>query len=342
MKAAVLREFGKPLSLEEVETPQPGADEVLIRVVACGIDGTDLKLLEGFGYRPDLPFVTGHEPAGVVHEVGSAVTDLKPGDRVITYNFTTCGNCFLCRTHRENLCPNMTAVVGVRVGPGGHAEFLKVPARQVVAFPETIPFTDAAVLCDAGITALHAVDRAGIRLGESVAVIGVGGVGSYAVQFAKLAGARVIAVDVTDAKTERALELGADEAINSARQDAVPAIHDLTEKWGVDCVIDIVGKQATIGIGVDALCNSGRIVIVGYTPEEYALSGKRIAQNELQIIGTRCGRKQDLINTVRLVAEGKTQSIVTDQLPLDQINDALDKLRSGKVLGRLVLDILDF
>ena len=339
MKAAVLREFGKPLSLEEVETPQPGADEVLIKVKAAGIDGTDLKLLEGFGYRPDLPFIIGHEPAGVVHEMGSAVTGFKPGDRVITYNFTTCGNCLLCRTNREQLCPNMTGVLGARGRPGGHAEFLNMPARQVVAFPETISFSDAAVLCDAGITALHAVDRSGLKLGETVAIIGVGGVGSYAVQFAKLAGARVIAVDVTDAKNERALQLGADEAINSSSQDAVQQIRQLTDGWGVDCVIDIVGKETTIAAGVEALRNGGRIVIVGYTPEQYPLNGKQIAQNELQVIGTRCGRKQDLINTVRLVAEGKTKSIVTDQFPFDQINDALSKLRAGEVLGRLVLQV---
>ncbi|MCH2210277.1 MAG: zinc-binding dehydrogenase [Fuerstiella sp.] len=339
MKAAILRKFGQSLSIEEVETPQPDADEVLIRVRAAGIDGTDLKLIEGFGYRPDLPFTTGHESAGIVHEVGQDVTDFSPGDRVITYNFATCGDCFLCRSNREQLCPNMTGIVGVRGIPGGHAEFLKLPARQVVSFPESISFSDAAVLCDAGITALHAVERSELKSGETVAIIGVGGVGSYAIQFAKLAGAQVIAVDVTDTKTERALELGAGAAINSSRQDVVHEIRRMTDGGGVDCVIDVVGKELTIAGGVESLRNGGRIVIVGYTPEDYALSGKRIAQNELQIIGTRCGRKQDLMNTVRLVAEGKTQSIVTDQLPFEQINEALSKLRAGEVLGRLVLQM---
>ena len=140
-------------------------------------------------------------------------------------------------------------------------------ARQLVSFPETISFSDAAVLCDVGITALHAVDRSGLKLGETVVVIGGGGVGSYAVQFAKLAGSRVIAIDISNAKTERALELGADHAINSSNQDAVEQNRRLTEGWGVDCVIDIVGKEATIAAGVESLRNGGRIVIVGYTPE---------------------------------------------------------------------------
>ncbi|MCH2203884.1 MAG: zinc-binding dehydrogenase [Fuerstiella sp.] len=339
MKAAILREFGQPLSVEEIETPRPNADEVLIKVRAAGIDGTDLKLIEGFGYRPDLPFTTGHESAGVIHEVGTDVTDFSPGDRVITYNFATCGNCLLCRSNREQLCPNMTGIVGVRAIPGGHAEFLKLPARQVVSFPETISFSDAAVLCDAGITALHAVERSELKSGETVAIIGVGGVGSYAIQFAKLTGARVIAVDVTNTKTARSLELGASAAINSSRQDVVREIRQLTDGDGVDCVIDVVGRESTIAAGVESLRNGGRVVIVGYTPENYALSGKRIAQNELQIIGTRCGRKQDLMNTVRLVAEGKTHSIVTDQLPFEEINEALCKLRAGEVLGRLVLQM---
>ena len=339
MKAAVLREFGKPLKLEEVETPTPAADEVLVRVRACGIDGTDLKMLDGFGYRPQLPFIIGHEPAGVVEGVGSAVTDFEPGDRVISYNFSFCGQCTLCRTQRENICPNMSGVLGARGLQGAYAEYLKIPARQLVSFPEHLDWCDAAVLSDAGITAFHAVDRSRIKLGETVLLIGVGGVGSFAVQFARHAGARVIAVDQTDAKCERAQSLGADIVLHSGRQDIARSVREITDGWGVDCVIDIVGKEKTIGAGIDSLCNGGRLMILGYTPESYTLSGMRIAQNELEIIGTRCGRKQDLINTVRVVAAGKTRSIVTDRFPFVRVNEALERLRSGKVLGRLVLDM---
>ncbi len=339
MKAAVLVEFGKPLVIQDVDNPSPGPDEVLVKVMACGIDGTDLKLQEGFGYRPDLPFVTGHEPAGVVHEIGEDVTQFQPGDHVITYNFTTCGVCPMCRSNRANVCPNMTAVLGARNRPGGHAEYLLVPAGQLVKVPENVPWTDAAVLPDAGITAYHAVDRSGLKLGETVLLMGAGGVGSYAIQFAKMAGAHVISVDVSEAKTERAKQLGADDVIDASCQDVPEQVRKLTGGWGVDCTIDIVGTEATMGNGLDSLRNGGRIVIVGYTPDEYPLSGKRLAQNELHVIGSRCGRQQDLINVVNLVASGRTQSIVTNTLPLEQINEALDLLRAGKVLGRLVLQI---
>ena len=279
MKAAVLREFGQPLVVQDMEDPSPGPDEVLIKVMACGVDGTDLKLQEGFGYRPDLPFITGHEPAGAVHEIGVNVAEFQPGDHVITYNFTTCGVCPMCRNNRANICPSMTAVLGARNRPGGHAEYLLVPARQLVKVPESISWTDAAVLPDAGITAYHAIDRSGLKLGETVLILGAGGVGSYAIQFAKMAGARVISVDISEAKTARARQLGADEAVDASQQDVPEQVRKLTNGWGVDCTIDIVGTESTMTHGVDSLRNGGRIVIVGYTSDEYPLSGKRLAQN---------------------------------------------------------------
>lgn len=337
MKAALLREFNQPLSIEDVETPRPGPDDVLIKMMACGIDGTDLKLLGGFGYIPSLPFIMGHECTGIVEETGREVTEFKPGDRVIAYNFFICGKCLLCRTHREQLCPNMSGVLGCRDLPGGYAEFLKLPARQLAHLPDGISWTDAATLCDAGITAFHAVDRAKIALGETVVIFGVGGVGSYAVQFANLRGARVIAVDQTQQKCKRALELGASEALVASETDIPKAVRDLTDGYGADCILDIVGLKSTITSGVDSLRNGGRIVIVGYTPDEYPVSGKRLAQNELQLMGTRCGRKQDLINTAKVVSGGKVKSIVTDTRPFEEVNDALDLLNSGGVLGRLVL-----
>ena len=339
MRAAVLKAFGKPLVWEDVPTPTVGEEDVLIQIRTCGIDGTDLKLMEGFGYRPDLPFITGHEPAGIVTELGDRVEDLRVGDHVITHNFQVCGRCKLCLTNRANICPYMTGILGARNLSGGHAEFLRMPARQIVKVPRSISWPDAAVLVDAGITAYHAIDRGGITLGETVLIIGVGGVGSYAIQFAKLVGARVIAVDVTDAKVNRALEFGADEVINGVRDDLNEKIRQLTEGWGVDCAIDIVGSQQSMSWCVNGLANGARLVIVGYTPEEYPLSSKYIAQNELQLIGSRCGRKQDLIDVVGLVASGHTKSIVTDTLPFEQINEGLELLRAKKVLGRLVLEM---
>lgn len=337
MLAAVLKELSKPLHLEEVETPSPGPDEVLVQVMACGTDATDLKMIDGFGYAPDLPFITGHEIAGVVAEFGGQVTDFTPGDRVVAHNFFTCGKCLLCRTNREQLCIDMSGVMGARIKHGGHAEYVLVPARQLVAVPEGVPWADAAVCCDAGITAFHAVDRADVSLGETVVVVGVGGVGSVVTQLAKAAGAYVIAVDRLAVKVARGLEMGADVALNASETDVETEVRELTDGLGADCVIDVVGNEETLTYGVNTLRHGGRLLVVGYTPEIYGLSGRQIAQNELMLIGSRCGRLQDLASAVQLVAEGRIKSIVTDLYPLEKINDALDDLRASKVLGRAVL-----
>ena len=134
MKAATLRAFKQPLEWQEVSTPSPEPDEVLVQVMACGIDGTDLKLLDGFGYTPDLPFIMGHEVAGVVTEAGYRVTGFEEGDRVIAYNFTTCGECLPCRTYREQICVNMGGVLGAKDRHGGYAEYVAIPGRPVGTF----------------------------------------------------------------------------------------------------------------------------------------------------------------------------------------------------------------
>jgi propanol-preferring alcohol dehydrogenase len=173
---------------------------------------------------------------------------------------------------------------------------------------------------------------------ETVLVIGVGGVGSFAVQFAKLAGARVFAVERTEAKLGWARDLGAMEAFGSA--DIAEAVRYLTDGRGVDCVLDIVGTEQTMSAAIDAVCVGGRIIVVGYTPDSFVLSGKRLAQNEFEVIGSRCGSRKELVAALGLFASGQVRSIVTDTEPLDRVNQALARLRKGEVKGRLVLDVM--
>ncbi|MBP86163.1 MAG: hypothetical protein CMJ64_05525 [Planctomycetaceae bacterium] len=339
MKAAVLHQFGQPLAIENVADPQPGRHDVVVRVMACGIDGTDLKLLDGFGYTPELPFIMGHEPAGIVDVVGSQVTEFQPGDRVLPYIFLIPPGDRWYQSPREQLCPEMAGVIGVKNVPGGYAERLRVPARQLIRIPDGIAWKDAAVLCDAGLTAWHAVARSRVQLGETVLVIGVGGVGSFAVQFAKLAGADVVAVEQSAKKTESARSLGAQHVIDSCQLQVSEEVRRLTGGAGADCVLDIVGSADTLAAGIDSLRVGGRLVVVGYTPDEYSLSAKRLAQNELELIGSRGGTRRDLTAVVDLMASGRVQSIVTQTRPLSQVNEALTELRRGNVLGRLVLEL---
>ena len=161
--------------------------------------------------------------------------------------------------------------------------------------------------------------------------------GISAIQISKLAGASVLAVDRVAEKTDFAIRMGADFAIDSTRRDVQEAIREFTQGEGADGVIDCVGVEQTLAAGVDGLRPGGRLTVVGYTPETYGLNGKRLAQNELEIVGTRCGRLQDLVGAVQLMAENKLKPIVTNLYPLEEINQAMADLRSGKVLGRAVL-----
>ena len=339
MKAAILKAFGSPLSIEEVPDPQAGPDEAVVEVRACGIDGTDLKLLDGFGYTPDLPFIMGHEIAGVVESVGKDVRTFAPGDRVVAYNFLIPPGSDWYESEREQLSPDLLGVIGVKNHHGGYAERVALPAHQLMSIPQDLAWHDAAVHCDAGLTAYHAVRRGRVEPGDTVLIIGVGGVGSFVVQFARLAGARAIAAERTPAKLGWAQMLGADEAIHFT--EAASMTRDLTDGRGVDCVIDIVGTGATMAAAIEAVAPGGRIVVVGYTPDSFNLAGKRLAQNELEVIGSRAGSRKDLAAALALSASGRVRSIVTDRAPLGEVNEALAKLARGDVLGRLALDVSD-
>ena len=336
MKAALLRSFGERLSIEEAPTPQPARGEALVRVRACGIDGTDLKLLDGFGYTPELPFIMGHEVAGEVAAVGADVTEFAPGDRVAVYNFVTCNRCMYCRSYRDQLCLNMGGVVGVLDLPGGYAEFVCLPAQQLIRLPDDVDYLDGATCCDAGLTAAHAVDRAQVTLGDKVLVIGIGGVGSMVTQLLAASGVEVIAADTDAAKGEWARQQGASRFLHDTGDSLVSRVQGLSGDNGVDRVIDVVGLESTMTAGFASLRRGGRMVVIGYTPERFPLSGLELAQNEKEVIGTRAGRRQDLSRCLKLFATGALRSIVRQTYPLDQVNEALAQLRRG-VTGRIVL-----
>ena len=337
MKAAVLQAFGQPLVWQDIDLIGPASHEVLVRVEACGIDGTDLKLLDGFGYEPELPFVPGHEIAGIVVETGADVRDLRLGTHVIVYNFETCGSCAMCLANRSQLCLDLGSVMGVLGAHGGMAEYLRVPEAQVIPVAPDLPFVDAATCCDAGLTALHAVTRAGVRAGESVLVIGVGGVGSFVVQLIRHRHAHPIAIELGSAKMAWAREMGAQEVLDGSRVPWDKSLRELDLGNGVDCVLDIVGTRATMQAGIEALRPGGRMVLVGYTPDDFQVSGKEMAQKELNFLGTRAGTRQDLKEVSSLLSQGALASIVTTTFPMAEANAALDLLRSGHANGRIVL-----
>ena len=336
MKAAVLRKIGEQLTIEELPQPTPGVGEALVKVRACGLDGTDLKLLDGFGYVPQLPFIMGHEVAGEVAAVGADVFDFAPGDRVAIYNFVTCGACVYCRTFHEQLCLNMRGIVGILEVAGGYAEYVCTPVQQLVPVPDEVSWADSATCCDAGMTALHAVDRADVKIGDTALVIGIGGVGSIVTQLLAASGVEVIAADIESTKAEWARQQGASVFLPAAGDDLVTSVQGMSGGLGVDRVIDVVGLESTMGAGFASLRPGGRMVVVGYTPELFPLSGKELAQNEKEVTGTRAGRRSDLDRCLKLYAAGVLRSIVRREYALDQVNEALAELRAG-ITGRIIL-----
>lgn len=340
MKAAVLRQVKGPLVFEDFPEPVIARGDVLVQTKAVGICGTDLHILDGWGYVPDLPHVMGHEPAGIVAAIGEDVQGFKVGDRVVPNIFYACGGCSQCRAGRETLCLNLGGILGVIGHHGAYAQYFKIPGRQLFHLPDSISFEAGGVIADAVVCAVHAVlDRAEVKISELVMVIGVGGVGESVLQVAKACGARVIAVDLGDKKLARASELGAEAGFLSDHQNLQQQISQWTNGLGVDAVFDCVGRQQTLELAIGCLRRGGRLVTVGYTQERYPLDPRQITVNELEIRGSRSGGYRNTLQAIELVASGRVKPPVGEVMPLAAANEALEKLRRAEVVGRIVLTI---
>jgi len=340
MQAAQLAEPGKPLELVEVPVPEPGFAEVLIRVKACGICSSDIHYQDGRSEVTKLPITLGHEIAGEIVECGESVSGLKPGDRVCLFYLLTCGKCMMCSTGNDNYCSE-AKMLGKNID-GGFAEYLAVPARNAFPFPESIPYSHAALLTDAVATPFHGLSRAAVQTGESVLVIGIGGLGLHAVQIAKLMGAgKVIAADVSDDKLELALKVGATETVNSRREDLKECIARVTANRGVDVAAELIGLPQTIRQAVDCTGPGGRIVIVGICPEEITLNPYHdLLLKERTIMGSADQSRVDFPVIIEMAAQNRLDlgQSVSLELPLEQVNRGLDMLRKKeKTLVRIVV-----
>ncbi len=339
MRAAQLKEPGKALELVEVPIPRPGKGEILLKVKAAGICSSDLHYQDGRSQVTKLPITLGHEVAGEVVECGEEVSGLTPGDRVCIFYLVTCGSCMACCTGNDNYCSE-AKMLGKNID-GGFAEYLVIPARNAFAFPESIPFAQAALLTDAVATPFHAFNRAGIKTGDSVLIIGIGGLGIHAVQIAKIMGAgKVIAMDLSQEKLELALKVGATAALNPQKDHVEKRIKELTGN-GVDLAIELIGLPVTIRQAIDCTGLGGRTVIVGICPEEISLNPYYdLLLNERTILGSADQSRIDFPTIIELAAQGRLDlsHSVTHQLPLDQVNRGLEMLKSKEEnLVRLVV-----
>jgi len=334
-----MRTTGAPLSIEDVPLPRIGPGEVLIETRTSGICGTDLHILEGHGYVPPLPHILGHEPAGVVVEVASDVAGLKPGDRVVPHLFITCDECYYCRAGRQQQCIRLKGILGVLTN-GAFAEYFKAPAGNLYLLPEAVPFDAGGLIADAVITAVHATRRAALRAGDSALVLGAGGVGQVLVQLLRAGGVRTAAADISDKRLELAREFGAELVLNAGGAGAIQRVRDFSGEGGAACVFNCVGTAASMRQSADAVMRCGRIVVIGEEPQFPAIDTIEIAQQELEIIGSRNGARQDMVDAIRLVANGVVKPYVAARFPLAAVNAAFDCMRRGAP-GRVVVVIKD-
>ncbi len=339
MKAVRVHDYETEPMVEEVPDPRvSGPFDVLVKIGAAGVCRTDLHVIEGQWadkMTPQLPYIIGHENAGWVHEVGSAVTNVQPGDPVILHPLVTCGLCRACRAGDDVHCarsefPGMSR-------DGGMAEYMLTNARAVVKLGQDLRPADVAALADAGLTAYHAVRKAVPMLypGSFVVAIGAGGLGHIGIQcLAAMTTAEIIVIDLSEDTLTFARQLGAHHAVR-ADADPVQAVQDITGGHGAQVVIDFVGEQGAEHQGLAMLREAGSYFTVGYGG---AINSPTIdiVSREINIIGNLVGSYNDLEELMALTAQGKVR-LHTTNYALDAANDALDDLDNGRLQGRAIL-----
>jgi NAD+-dependent secondary alcohol dehydrogenase Adh1 len=339
MKAVRLHEYGDRPVLEEVAEPEITAPlEVIVRIGGAGLCRTDLHIIEGQWKEKsgvELPYTLGHENAGWVHEVGSAVTNVAKGDAVIVHPLITCGLCHACRAGDDMHCA-ANLFPGISTN-GGFAELLKTNARAVVKLPDGVEPKDVAAHADAGLTAYHAVKKAEPLLypGTTAVVIGAGGLGHIGIQSLKvLTAARVIVVDRSEGSLELARECGADDVV-LADGEEVEAIRERTNGLGAEAVIDFVGEGGALEDSIAMLREGGTHYVIGYGGV-LSIPAIDVISAEINFVGNLVGTYNDLAELMTLQAEGKV-SLHTSAYPLDAVNEAMDDLDGGRLHGRGIL-----
>lgn len=336
MKAAVVRSLGQPLSIDEVAVPTPGAGEVLIRVVACGVCHTDLHAAEGdWPVKPSPPFIPGHEGTGIVAAVGQGVTTLREGDRVgVPWLHDACGVCEYCTSGWETLCESQHNS-GYSVN-GSFAEYTIGAAKYVGRLPERLDFAAAAPILCAGVTSYKGIKEAEVRPGEWLAISGIGGLGHVAVQYAKAMGLYVAALDVSDDKLALARKLGADIAIDARLPDAAAQVIKQTRGGAHGVLVTAVSRDA-FNQALELVRRKGTISLVGLPPGHFETPIFDVVLKRISIRGSIVGTRQDLTEALAFAGDGKVRTHI-NRSSLDDINQVFSHLASGTVEGRVVLD----
>jgi propanol-preferring alcohol dehydrogenase len=338
MHAAVVEQFGKPLVFQEWDIPTPGPGQILVKTEACGVCHTDLHAARGdLPLKPTLPFIPGHEGIGRVAAVGSGVTIVKEGDRVgVPWLYSACGHCEYCLKAWETVCPD--AQFGGYTKNGGFAEYILADPNYVAHIPAGVDPQQAAPLICAGITTYKGLKETQARPGEWVAISGVGGLGHLAVQYAKVMGLQVCAIDIDDGKLAHAKRLGADLVINAKTGDPAATLKKETGV-GAHGVLITAPSLPAFKQGVEMTRKLGTCVLVGLPPGEFPVPLFDVVANCITIRGSFVGTRLDMAETLAFAAEGKVKADIELQ-PLSSINQVFERLQHGDVPSRVVLDFV--
>src|SRR6266516_1405503 len=336
MKAAVVHDFRSPLQIEDIPIPEPGIGEIVVKIEASGLCHTDIHAAHGdWPVKPKLPFIPGHEGVGIVEMIGPGVIEVKEGDRVaIPWLGYACGTCEYCVSGWETLCEKQ-----LNTGyflDGAYAEYAKAFARYVGKVPANVKSLEAAPLTCAGVTTYKAVKVSGARSTDLVAIFGIGGLGHMALQYAKIAGATVVAVDLVDEKLELAKKLGADYTVNGKAEDPVEAIQKL---GGANAAISLAVSPRAFEPAFRALRRGGTLVFVALPADNYMqLPIFETVLNGIKIVGSIVGTRLDLAEVFELHAAGRTK-VIYETRKLEDVNHSFEEVEKAAVPARLVFDM---
>ena len=337
MHAAVVERFGQPLVLREWDIPTPGPGQILVKTEACGVCHTDLHAAHGdWPLKPALPFIPGHEGIGRVAAVGGGVKVVKEGDRVgVPWLYSACGHCEHCLAAWETVCDE--AQFGGYTKNGGFAEYILADPRYVALVPDGLGAREAAPIICAGVTTYKGIKETEARPGEWIAISGVGGLGHLAVQYAKVMGLRVCAIDIDDGKLAHATRLGADAVINAKAEGAVSAVRKATN-GGAHGVLVTAPSLGAFKQVVAMTRKRGTCVLVGLPPGDFPLPLFDVVSSCITVRGSFVGTRQDMAEALMFAAEGKVKADI-ELRPLSAINEIFARLEHGDVPSRVVLEL---
>ncbi|MFT3973657.1 MAG: alcohol dehydrogenase AdhP [Amaricoccus sp.] len=337
MKAAVVREFGKPLSIDEVPIPEPGEGMIQVRIQASGVCHTDLHAAEGdWPVKPNPPFIPGHEGVGFVSAVGKGVRHVKEGDRVgVPWLYTACGHCKHCLGGWETLCTEQQNT-GYSVN-GGFADYVVADPNFVGHLPANADFAEMAPILCAGVTVYKGLKVTDTKPGDWVVISGIGGLGHMAVQYAKAMGLNVAAVDIDDKKLELAKKLGASLTVNAMNEDPATVIKRETD-GGAQGVLVTAVSRAAFSQAIGMVGRGGTVALNGLPPGDFPLDIFGMVLNGITVRGSIVGTRLDLQESIDFAAQGKVKATIA-KARLEDINSVFEKMHKGQIDGRIVLDI---